>query len=176
MSDTTELNPGFDPSRIPAPGAETLATVGKSAGRPLDALSGDVDLADLDLAKITAVSTPVAILHPITKQDTGQRIWLFGKESQRVTDYINGEANAQLRRNADLAARGKDPEPPTVERGEQRQIELLIVATDRWENVYFNGERNAQFSVAKAKELYKLSFIQKQLNAALNDLERFTNA
>ena len=143
---------------------------------PLAAIAGQVDLADLSLSVLTSKSTPVAILHPITKADTGQRIWLFGKESERVVSYINGEANAQLRRNADLAARGKDPEPPTVEKGEARQIELLIVATDRWENVFFQGQANTEFTVAKAKELYKLDFVRKQLNEALGDLERFTTA
>lgn len=132
-----------------------------------------VDLLSLDTAKHMGRSAPCAIINPLTRQPTGAKIWLFGNDSERVQAYINGEANAQLAKNAELAARGKTPPPPTVEKAIERSIELLIVATDRWEDVAFGGETGVTFSVPKAKELYAVKFVREQLQEFMGEIEGF---
>lgn len=132
-----------------------------------------VDLLALDTAVAMSQSAACHIINPLTKQETGAKIYLFGSDSERVQNYINGEANAQLRREADLRARGKTPEAPTVEKAIDRAIELLIVATDRWEGVSFGGETNVTFTVAKARELYKVKFIREQLQEFMGEIENF---
>lgn len=132
-----------------------------------------VDLADLDTAIHMGRPTACPILHPKTKADTGQRVWLYGMDSQRVQDYLRGKADAKLKLQAERAARGQDEEPTTIAQLEDAAIELLCVATDRWENVFFEGEANTQFTLEKAKRLYKIDFIRKQLNKWMGDIDRF---
>lgn len=132
-----------------------------------------VDLASLDPKVHMGVPTACALKHPITKADTGQRIWLFGKDSERVQDYLRGEADAKMAKQASRAAKGDDPEPMTIAQLEKQAIDLLVIATDRWENVYFKGETDAQFTVAKARELYAMDWVRVQLNKWIGELEHF---
>lgn len=132
-----------------------------------------IDLFSLDTSKHMSVASPCEILHPVTKAPTGQIIRIFGNDSEKVTAYINQEANSQLARDANMQRRNKEPLPPTVEKSTARLIELLIVATESWENVSFNGQTNVPFTVAAAKELYQVKFIREQLQEFMADIENF---
>jgi hypothetical protein len=147
----------------------------KTTRETLTDLGGDdaLDLLSLDTGKAMSEAIPVNILNPFTKKPTGAVIWILGKDSDTVTRYINDEVNSRIRREAALRERGKSPEPPTVEKGQAQTIELLIVATTRWENVRIGEDRNVDFSVARAKELYKVAFVREQLAEAMGDLENF---
>ena len=151
----------------------------KTATKTLEDLGGiiitheGVDLMAIDPAKVLCASSPCDIINPLTKAKTGGRVWLYSMESERVQSFLNERADQELRKSADLAARGKDPEPPSVERSIKRQIELLTVATDRWEGINMNGATNVDFSVQRAIELYRVKFIREQLQNYANEHENF---
>ena len=132
-----------------------------------------IDLASINETHLMNNPICVELKHPTTKAGLGQKVWLLGKDSDRVSAYINGEVNARLRKEADLSARGKQGEVPTVERAKARSIELLTVATVRWENVFFDGEANAEFTVAKAAKLYSQQWVRDQLAEPIGELENF---
>lgn len=131
------------------------------------------DLLALDTAKVMGKSSPCDIVNPLTKKPTGARVWLYGSDSQRVQDYVNGEADAQLAKNAELAARGKSPDAPTTDKARKRSIDLLIVATDKWENVNMGGQV-VEFTHQRAQELYGVKFIREQLQEFMGEIENFT--
>lgn len=138
-----------------------------------EAPKAPVDLATLEPAKIMAQSIRVEIKHPATKAGTGQYIWIFGNDHPKVKAYVDDKVDADLARTAERRQRGKLVEAPTVQKGVNRTVELLCVATDRWENVLFKGVPNADFTVANARELYAFDWLRDQLLEAMGDYERF---
>lgn len=129
------------------------------------------DLAGLDTRKIE--SAACEIMNKATGASTGAKVWLFPMDHEKVQAYINQRANEQMRLEASQRARGKEPNPPTVERGVERTIELLCVATDRWENLTWQGERDASFDIQKAKALYAVPQVREQLTEFIGELENF---
>lgn len=132
-----------------------------------------LDLANLDTRKLG--SAACELFHPVTKEKLGQTIWLFSKDHPKVQSYMADRADRDLRNEANLSARGKQPDPPTVAKGRERAIELLTIATDRWENVFFKGQADVAFSVSLAKEVYEVPFIREQCLGFLGEIENFTN-
>jgi hypothetical protein len=130
------------------------------------------DLLDMDPRKLGAAR--MEIKHPITKVGTGQYIWLLNIQHPKVQNFINGEADAELAKEADWSARGKTAPARTVEQGNKRTIDLVTVATDRWEGVNFNKETDVQFTVQKARELYAVPFIREQCVEFMRELDGFT--
>ena len=130
------------------------------------------DLSTLSPSKIMANSISVELIHPLKKTPTGQFIHIYGNDHPKVKEYVDSKVNADLAKTAERRQRGKLVEAPTVQKGVARTIELLIVATESWENVFFKT-KNCPFTVSAAQEFYTFDWVRDQLLEAMGDYERF---
>ena len=130
------------------------------------------DLASIDT--IAACNKPheVEIVHPVTKEKTGAFISIVGKDSDQYRAAIKAIADQSLRRDADLARRGKN-DTPSIDRMERQNINALVAATVGWRNVGLDGAE-LPFTPENARKVYeRILPVREQVQEALNDLENF---
>ena len=134
-----------------------------------------VDLASLNLSVHAAKPFKLELRHPVTKGGLGQYILLLGMDSPQVQEFANEQANEKMRKLADRARRGLEPEVQTVEQRREEGTQLLVAATVGFENIDFGGP--VTFSHAAAHKLYtELSWVRSQVDAAVADIENFMPA
>lgn len=149
------------------------------------------DLGDLDTGAASDAGTEIELKHPTTKKPTGIFIGVVGKHSQIFRDIVRERTNDRIRREAENAQRGKEPEPTTAEEVEARAIELLTACTTHWRSetrtakgevtdnkpiVKFKGEE-LTFNAGNVAKVYTaMIWAREQVDAAIGDLELFIKA
>lgn len=137
-----------------------------------------IDLAELDTIAACDKGTEIELLHPVNKTPLGIYIGVLGKDSKVFREHMRETINADLRQAALARRRGKNEEVPTIEKGEAKGIELLVVCTTSWrtgeeKTITLRGEK-LPFTVANAKRLYEeMPWIRNQVDEGIGDLENF---
>jgi hypothetical protein len=147
---------------------------------PNEVLAPKVEMLDydsFDTVKACNVPVEVRIKHPATQAPTPIKIWMLGKHSDIVQDYVKARVNAKRRADQQAAKRGKEPPVTTVEQDEADQIELLTLAVfssqKKWEGVSKNKQA-VEFTVQNIKMVITESqVIRDQLDETLGDVEAF---
>ncbi|MDD5385347.1 MAG: hypothetical protein PHG89_10770 [Gallionella sp.] len=142
-----------------------------------------VDMSCLDTSSACDEGAEIELKHPVTGAGLGIFVTVAGKDSTLFKDYLRDSINEELRRAHFNKKRGKDDEIPTVEKGEQRSIEMLTVCTLGWrwdDKAVFPLQKKGQpleelaFNVANVKRVYtELPAARKQVDEAIGDLENF---
>jgi hypothetical protein len=153
-----------------------------------------VDLFDLDTLDTRAGSdagAEIELVHPTNGKPLGIFISVVGKHSQVFRDIVADRADERIKREADNARAGKDPEPPTAAAVEARAIEMLTACTTGWRSETKNDKGEViknepviklkgelmPFNVANAQNVYR-TFIwaREQVDAAIGNLGLFIKA
>jgi hypothetical protein len=150
-----------------------------------------VDLGSLDTVTASNEGVDIEIFDPTnTSKSLNMFIKMLGKDSDVFRNYIRENVNDKIKREAKLASKGMDIQPPTAEQAEANALELLIICSKGWYRVtgyedkaktkpvvsdtwLFKGEE-LKFSVANVKRVYEtLPWLRKQVDVAIGDLENF---
>lgn len=143
-------------------------------------MSDVIDLAAYDAATPCDEGAEVELLHPVTGAPIGVFVTVLGKYSKVFIDHTRRNSNEYLRKAQMLKRRGKEEETPTVEKFEEKSIDLLVACTTGWRTgdkpmIVFEG-KELPFSPANAALIYgspKLSWIRTQVDEAIADLGNF---
>lgn len=136
------------------------------------------DLASLDTAAACDKGAEIEFLHPATGAPLGIFVTVLGTDSQAYRDFVRRTTNENIVNSAQARKRGKDPEVPTVEKAEQRGLDLLIACTTSWRTgdkpiVCLDGTE-LPFTPENARTVYKrFSWMQTQADEAIGDLKNF---
>lgn len=144
------------------------------------------DLAQLDTTAACDVGAEIELLHPVTQAPLGIFWGVKGKDSQAFRDHLRDVINADLRDAAMAKKRGKTEPIPTMERGEERSIEILLACSTHWRtetkqgdevvsepHLVFEGEKLAFTPQNVRAVLKRLKWLREQVDAAIGDLENF---
>jgi hypothetical protein len=142
-----------------------------------------IDLASLDAATPCDEGAEIELLHPVSGAPIGIFITVLGKYSKVFLDHTRRASNEYLRKSQALKKRGKDEETPTVEKFEEKSIEMLVACTVGWRTgakkaITFEG-KDLEFSPANAALIYsspKLTWIRAQVDEGIADLGNFMKA
>jgi hypothetical protein len=136
-----------------------------------------IALDDLDTVAASSKAAKMELRHPVTKAPLGQFIWVYGKDSEQVSEYTRELVNANIRKQAAMERRGETPDPGTVEEGEKRSINILVAATADFEGVNYDGQEPYPFSAQNARKLYsERKWVREQVDAFMGNLENFMSA
>lgn len=140
-----------------------------------------IDLSCLDTVSACDAGAEIELRHPITNVGLGVFISIIGKDSAAFNDYLRQSVNDDLRKAH--SSRGKADEVPTIEKSEQRNIEILTVCTTGWrwsDKPVFPLQKAGKsieelpFTVANVKRVYtELPAARKQVDEAIGDLGNF---
>ena len=142
-----------------------------------------IDLAAFDAATPCDAGAEIELLHPVSGAPIGIFITVLGKYSEVFVDHTRRSSNEYLRKAQQLKKRGKEEETPTVEKFEEKSIDLLVACTVGWrtgdkKTITFEGQA-LEFSRTNAAKIYgspKLSWIRAQVDEAIADLGNFMKA
>lgn len=143
-------------------------------------MTDQIDLASLDAATPCNEGAEIELTHPVSGAPVGVHITVLGKFSKVFIDHTRRNSNEYLRKAQMLKKRGKDEETPTIEKFEEKSIELLVACTVGWrtgdkKTITFEGQA-LEFTPTNAAMLYsspKLSWIRAQVDEAIADLGNF---
>lgn len=139
-----------------------------------------IDLASFDAATPCDAGAEIELVHPVSGAPIGVFITVLGKYSKVFIDHTRRNSNEYLRKAQMLKKRGKDEKPATVEKFEEKSIEMLVACTVGWRTgdkkvIVFEGQE-LQFTPANAELIYtstKLSWIRTQVDEGIVDLGNF---
>lgn len=139
-----------------------------------------IDLASLDAATPCDAGAEIELVHPVSGAPIGVFVTVLGKYSKVFIDHTRRSSNEYLRKAQMLKKRGKDEEPATVEKFEEKSIELLVACTVGWRTgtkkaITFEG-KDLEFSAVNAALIYgtpKLAWIRTQVDEGIADLGNF---
>jgi hypothetical protein len=139
-----------------------------------------IDLASLDAATPCDAGAEIELLHPVSGVPVGVYITVLGKYSKVFLDHTRRASNEYLRKSQMLKKRGKDEEAVTVEKFEEKSVEMLVACTVGWRTgdkkvIIFEG-KDLEFSTANAALIYgspKLTWIRTQVDEGIADLGNF---
>lgn len=139
-----------------------------------------IDLASFDTATPCNEGAELELLHPVSNAPIGIFVTVLGKYSKVFIDHTRRNSNEYLRKAQMLKKRGKEEETPTVEKFEEKSIELLVACTVGWRtgdknSITFDG-KDYEFSPTNAALIYsspKLSWIRTQIDEGIADLGNF---
>lgn len=144
------------------------------------AKSDVLDLATLDAATPANKGAEIELLHPVSAEPLGVFITILGKYSEVFVKHIKKNANAAIRRAQQLKMRGKPEEIQTIEKLEEKSVEMLAACTIAWRTgdkpiLMFEGEalECTPENAAKIYESDKLPWIRQQVDEAIADLGNF---
>ena len=143
-------------------------------------MSDIIDLASFDAATPCDEGAEIELLHPVSGTPIGVFVTVLGKYSKVFLDHTRRASNEYLRKSQMLKKRGKEDETPTMEKFEEKSIELLVACTTAWRTgdkpmIRFEGEE-LPFSATNAALIYgspKLSWIRAQVDEGIADLGNF---
>lgn len=143
-------------------------------------MSDMIDLASFDAATPCDAGAEIELMHPVSGAPIGVFVTVLGKYSKVFLDHTRRNSNEYLRKAQMLKKRGRDDETPTVEKFEEKSIEMLVACTTAWRTgdkpmIVFEG-KELPFSTANASLIYsssKLSWIRTQVDEAIADLGNF---
>jgi len=143
-------------------------------------MTDTIDLASFDTATPCDAGAEIELLHPVSGTPIGIFITVLGRYSKVFIDHTRRNSNEYLRKAQMLKKRGKEEETPTVEKFEEKSIDLLVACTVGWRTgdkkvITFEG-KDYEFSPANAAMLYsspKLAWIRTQVDEGIADLGNF---
>lgn len=136
------------------------------------------DLNDLDTTAACDAGAEIELVHPVTRTPLGIFWSILGRDSTVFKDKIRQTVNEDLRKSAANKKRNRPDEVMTVERGEERALDLLATCSTGWRtgdepHLVFQGEK-LPFSYGNAKKvLGSLTWIKDQVDEGMADLENF---
>jgi hypothetical protein len=125
------------------------------------------DFALLDMSAAHEKGTRIQLHHPQTEKPLPSWITLRGDESPEVQQFLRGEINAQIRRNAK-----PDSAPQTIEDSIKAAVEKLTIATITWEGIEW-GSEPMPCTPENCRKLYSQKWVREQLFKALEDEGNF---
>src|SRR4030067_2955929 len=95
-------------------------------------MSDMIDLASFDAATPCDAGAEIELMHPVSGAPIGVFVTVLGKYSKVFLDHTRRNSNEYLRKAQMLKKRGRDDETPTVEKFEEKSIEMLVACTTAW--------------------------------------------
>ena len=136
-----------------------------------------VDLADLNAREASEKGYELELRHPVSREPLGVFITIVGAESETARTYLRKKANERLREEFTNQRKGKDNEPPTVEKAEAEAIALLAACTKSWRTgdapTVTHGGKALECSEANARFLYGERWVRSQIDDAWSELGNF---
>ena len=137
-------------------------------------------LDDLDLATPSNEGFEIELIPPATNEPLGMFVKVLGKYSNVFIEKNKRASNEYMRRVQQLKKRGKEEEPYTIEKAEERGTDLLVACTIGWrtgdkQTLNFNGA-DQPFSPANAALLYaspKWAWLRVQVDDGIGDIGNF---
>lgn len=136
-----------------------------------------IDLAQFDTVSACNAGAEIQLKHPATGAPLDVFITVRGKESDVFQQIVRDQINDELRKQA-LRKKAASPEVMTVEKSEERGIDLLVTCTMAWrtgseQTLTLRGEA-LPCSVKNAKRVYtEMPWLRRQIDEAIADLENF---
>lgn len=119
------------------------------------------------LAAVSDKAT-IEIYDPRTKQGTGIKIRVYSRDSDKYRAIVRAQTNRRLK-----AVNRRIALNITAEENEAEQLEVLVAATDGWEDMFYKGVK-LDCTPDNVKMVYTtIPVIREQVEDAINDRGNF---